>query len=300
MDKIQKITISVINSLRPEMLKTCLSRRSSHLRATSEASCGVSLITVLLLMGTVGVLDAAPPVAARSDGIQSGVVLTFDDQFITQWGSQIPLFKKYDARATFFVTKFHTLNAGQIATLHQLQAAGHAIGCHGVMHRKAVDYVRDHGMQSYLKEEIQPAVKLMTDSGFQPTSFAYPNSSNNAGIDQALSKIFRHQRSGTGLKAGERICNLDQIFVPADKLAGTGCLIGTGIDYAGTAERPDYPEQIKEALDRARKQGEIVVFYAHNISETTKGHHLLPAVLEEILAYAQQIGLPTLTYDDLP
>tara|TARA_R110002095_G_scaffold156386_1_gene135846 strand:- start:203 stop:1009 length:807 start_codon:yes stop_codon:yes gene_type:complete len=231
---------------------------------------------------------------------ESGVVLTFDDRYIDQWVEQIPLFKKYNAHVTFFVDHFHTLKPAEIEELKKLQAAGHAIGCHGVKHRKAVDYVRDHGIDQYLKDEIDPAVKLMTDAGLKPTAFAYPSSSRNTEIDQALLKTFRHLRGGTGLTPNQRMRDLKSIFVSVDQIKNTGGLIGTGIDYAGTEKRPDYLVQIKDAMDHAKQRGEIVIFYAHNISDKGPGHHLSPKALEDILAHAQQINLPTLTYDDLP
>ncbi|MFK7778502.1 MAG: polysaccharide deacetylase family protein [Gimesia sp.] len=232
--------------------------------------------------------------------IQSGVVFTFDDRFIDQWVKQIPLFKRYDAKVTFFVDHFHTLKPTKIEGLRKLKAAGHTIGCHGAKHRKAVDYVKKMGMENYLKAEIYPAVKLMSDAGLKPTAFAYPSSSRNAEIDQALLKTFRHLRGGTGMSPNQRMRDLKTIFVSVDEISKTGCLIGTGIDYTGTEKRPDYLVQIKDAMDHAKKRGEIVIFYAHNISDNGPGHHLPPKALEEILAHARHIGLPTLTYDDLP
>jgi hypothetical protein len=102
------------------------------------------------------------------------------------------------------------------------------------------------------------------------------------------------------LGKNQRLCDLDRIFVPVGEVAAAGCLNGTGIDYAGTPKRPDYVKQIFAAMERARKNAEIVVFYAHNISDSGPGHHLSPAALRQILAHAREIGLPTITYDDLP
>tara|TARA_E500000305_G_scaffold111956_2_gene130349 strand:- start:85418 stop:86215 length:798 start_codon:yes stop_codon:yes gene_type:complete len=258
------------------------------------------LIPLLCLFLITSISQAAenPTTAAKS--FRSGVVLTFDDRYVDQWVQQIPLFKKYDAHATFFVDHFYLLKPAQIAGLKKLQDAGHAIGSHSVNHIKAVDYVRTKGMKAYLQNEIDPSVKRLTAAGFPPTAFAYPNSSRSEEIDTALLKTFRHLRGGTGLTAGQRMRDLKALFTPVDQIAGRGCLIGTGIDYAGTEKRPDYLTEIKDAMDHAKQRGEIVVFYAHNISDKGPGHHLSPKALEEILAHAQQIGLPTLTYDDLP
>ena len=230
---------------------------------------------------------------------ESGVLFTFDDRFISQWSAQLPLFAKYNAHATFFISGFHLLDASQIATLHTMDAAGHAIGCHSVNHYNAVDYVNQHGLAEYLSVEVDPAIAIMKSNGFNPTCFAYPSSARNDEIDQAMLERFGYLRSGTGLPTGDTISDLDIIYTPVTNIVQRRSLIGTGIDYAGTDTRPDYVIQIKAALDRAKANQEIVVFYAHNISEPTSGHHIQPDALEEILAYTQTIGIKTLTYDDL-
>jgi len=240
-----------------------------------------------------------PPVTEAGTSTEAGVLFTFDDRFISQWSAQLPLFAKYNAHATFFISGFHLLDSGQIATLQQMHAAGHAIGCHSVNHLNAVDYVNQNGIDAYLRDEVDPAIAIMKTHGFNPTCFAYPSSANNDEIDQAMLTRFSYLRSGIGVAADQTISMLDTIFTPVTNIVLRRSLIGTGIDYAGTPERPDYVPQIKAALDRAKANHEIVVFYAHNISEPTTGHHILPDVLEEILAYTQTIGLKTLTYDDL-
>ena len=140
----------------------------------------------------------------------------------------------------------------------------------------------------------------MTEAGFTPTFFAYPSSQRNIESDTLLAKTFTHLRGGTGLPESTPIFALDKIFYTPNEIVKTTCLIGTGIDYAGSEKRPDYIKQINKALDRAKAQGEIVVFYTHGISENGPGHHITLKALEAILAHAQTIGLPTLSYDDLP
>ncbi|MCA9021429.1 MAG: polysaccharide deacetylase family protein, partial [Planctomycetaceae bacterium] len=152
------------------------------------------LIPLLCLFLITSVSHAAEKPTTAAQSFRSGVVLTFDDRYVDQWVQQIPLFKKYDAHATFFVDHFYKLKPAQIAGLKKLQDAGHAIGSHSVNHIKAVDYVRTKGMKAYLQNEIDPSVKRLTEAGFPPTAFAYPNSSRSEEIDTALLKTFRHLR----------------------------------------------------------------------------------------------------------
>ena len=239
--------------------------------------------------------------AARGARFEAGVVLTFDDTFVQQWEAAAPIFKKHQAHATFFVTTFDRLRPEQIAGLERLRAAGHAVACHGLRHRKAADYAAAHGVDAYLRDEVGPAVRLMREAGLAPTAFAYPCSQHNAKTDAALLTVFRHLRTGAGVSKGKTLRELDCIFTPVERVATRGCLVGTGIDYTGTPRRPpDFLQQIKAALDRAKERREVVVFYAHNISNTGPGHHLAPSALEQILAHVQRIGLKSYTYDDLP
>ena len=62
---------------------------------------------------------------------EPGVSLTFDDRDVAGWVEAIPIFEKYDARATFFVTRFDQLSDEQVDGLRTLREAGHTIGCHG-------------------------------------------------------------------------------------------------------------------------------------------------------------------------
>lgn len=230
---------------------------------------------------------------------KAGVLFTFDDRYIDQWSAWLPLFAKHNARATFFISGFHLLDSKEIAMLRVMHSAGHAIGCHSVNHYNAVNYVKQHGIEGYLRDEVDPAIAIMKIHELTPTCFAYPSSARNDEIDQAMLTRFSYLRSGTGVSAGQTISELDAIFTPVTNIAQRRSLIGTGIDYAGTPRRVNYVVQIKAALDRAKANEEIVVFYAHNISEPTTGHHIQPQALAEILAYTRSIDLKTLTYDDL-
>ncbi len=251
------------------------------------------------LLGVFASLCASA--AAAPALTEGGVALTFDDTFVRQWLAADAIFKKYGAHATFFVTTFDRLKPEQVEGLKRLAAAGHAVGCHGLRHRKAAEYAAAHGLDAYLRDEIQPALRLMRKAGFHPTAFAYPCSQHNAATDAALLKTFRHLRSGTGPAKGQRLKDLDRIFTPIARVPTRGCLLGTGIDYTGTPKRPaDFLDQIQEALDRAKARKELVVFYAHNISDAGPGHHLSPRALEAILAHARRIGLRTYTFDELP
>ncbi len=230
-----------------------------------------------------------------------GLVLTFDDQSIDSWVASIPLLQRYGAKATFFINKWDKLSEAQIEKLKDLRAAGHAIGCHGLQHLKAVSYINENSKEAYLNAEIIPALELMRKSGFIPSAFAYPSSQRSSETDEILHYYFRHLRSGCNKKEGETLVDLNKIYTSIDKIGQTICL--NGICIQPHARDTELIAEIKEAFKRAATQNEILIFYAHDIraSSTPGGkHHIIPDALEEILKDACNAGLNFYTFDQLP
>jgi len=187
-------------------------RSSAPFGVTAVKLTGPKIILALMPLLAFGL--AAGDVPPRSL-TEPGVLLTFDDMDVEGWVKAIPILEKYDAHATFFVTRFDQLSEKQVDGLRQLSAAGHAIGCHGLRHLKAAEYSEAHGIEAYIDTEVTPALDDMNRAGFTPTSFAYPSSNNNATTDEALLKTFRHMRTGAFPKNGQRYAELDVIFTPS-------------------------------------------------------------------------------------
>ena len=261
------------------------------------------LLSAISIVTTAGTENLRAEETHTVDLSKGALLLSFDDFFITQWMAAAELFNEFDAHATFFVMQPDRLSKQQIADLTRLHEAGHSIGCHSMRHLMAVDFMKKHGIEKYMEAEITPAMQALNAAGLSPTAFSYPNSQRNAETDEALRKVFRHLRTSIGIEITKekRLKDVNAIFIPADQVAQTGCLRGINIDYTGTEKRPDdYFEQICEAMQRAKSQGEVVVLYGHNISDNGPGHYLRPEVLRKILAHAKKIGLPVIGYDELP
>jgi hypothetical protein len=118
------------------------------------------------------------------------LALSFDDDFVDGWHALRPLFDRYGARATFFVSRFQRLGPEQRAKLHELADDGHAIEYHGTDHQPAERYVAEHGIAAYLADEIEPGLDAMRDDGFAPVAFAYPHGERTAETDVALLERF--------------------------------------------------------------------------------------------------------------
>ena len=116
----------------------------------------------------------------------SGIAISFDDHFIDEWYSLRPLFQKYNAKVTFFITCSDSLTKDEINRLKQLQKDGHEIGFHGTVHGKSTEFLKAFGPQKYAETELEPGLKFLASAGFYPTSYAHPGGDHNDQVDSVL------------------------------------------------------------------------------------------------------------------
>ena len=125
---------------------------------------------------------------ARSRDAVAGLALSFDDTAIDAWYSLRPLFQRYGARVTFFVSRYAFVGPDQHDELHQLADDGHAIEAHSVLHLRAPDYVEQHGLNAYVREEVDPSIAILRGEGFDVQAFAYPFGARTGELDAAIAK----------------------------------------------------------------------------------------------------------------
>lgn len=229
----------------------------------------------------------------------AGLLLTFDDRNMLNWEKQIPLFEKYDAHVTFFVDRFDQLTTAQLEALQKLKNAGHAIGCHGLRHRKAAEYCEEYSIEKYISDEIAPAIEAMNSKGFFPTAFAYPSSNSNKKTDDELLKYFRHLRSGWPVE-GE-ISKTERYFTKLEDVHKRGRLDGASFHPKSKAD--ELVSQAKEAIERISNNGELLVLYAHDIRNESEGgpkNFITIEALEEILLNSKINHIKLYSYDEIP
>ncbi len=124
-------------------------------------------------------------------------------------------------------------------------------------------------------------------------------SRNDAVTDAALLKVFRHVRTGRNIGKNERLSDDNVFFVPAAKISEHGCLYAKGIDHAPDRTDRTY-EQLDAALARAARNQEIIVLYAHRISETGTRNFVTPEALTRVFSKARDLQLKFYTFDELP
>lgn len=119
-------------------------------------------------------------------GQKGGVAISFDDHFINEWYALRPLFQKYNAKVTFFITCGDSLTRDEIVRLKQLQLDGHEIGFHGTVHGKSTEMIHAFGPQKYAETELFPGMSYLKAAGFHPTSYAHPGGDHNEKTDSVL------------------------------------------------------------------------------------------------------------------
>ena len=125
------------------------------------------------------------------DGVTGGgLALSFDDHNIEAWTATEPLFDRYGARVTLFISAYHSFLDSERAMLRALDADGHDIEYHSTHHDDARTYTADHGIQAYLDEDIAPDLEAMRADGYDPKVFAYPFGDRSDATDAALLAMF--------------------------------------------------------------------------------------------------------------
>lgn len=126
-----------------------------------------------------------------------GVCLTFDDLHVENWLAARPIFQAHGARVTFCVCRMHKATPAQIDGLHQLQEDGHEIAYHGRNHKKLKPYLRQHGLDLWLENEIARGVAEHRALGFPATSYASPFYGSTRQTRAATAAYFRITRAGS-------------------------------------------------------------------------------------------------------
>ncbi len=230
-----------------------------------------------------------------SDFKNGAVALTFDDSWGENWVKAIPLFEKYNARATFFFTG--AITPQYIKAMKTLQRHGHSVGLHSLHHKNALPAIAESGAGAYIAAEITPQLEVCRANGIDVRYFAYPNNRRSDETDRALSGIFKRFRAGAGQKKrGYRIADAEKTFIPVADIPATVNFGGHGIGeyYLTTTGNLD------EALEKAARENKLIVFFSHDISPDANKISMPTHLLEYILKKASALNMKIIGFDELP
>lgn len=224
---------------------------------------------------------------------KAGFSLTFDDYGVNSWYSMRDTYLKYNVKATFFVSHFHTLSTEEINKLKTLENDGHEIGCHTFDHEGiGRDYNYDSNrINEYLNKQIIPALNNMKNEGFNPVSLAYPYGERNNEYDNAVKAYFPYLRT-TASDDNRKLFQLEEIFHKKGK--PYSILAGDGIDNHYNNDI----DEIREAFIKARENGEIITLYGHRVEDDNSSYAISPQKLKDIIKTAQEVGLKFYTFKE--
>src|SRR5258705_5823625 len=134
---------------------------------------------------------AAPP--------RAGLALAFDDNAIDAWFGVRDLLAAHGAHVTFFLTRWYSRTDRERAELRMLAGDGHDVEPHSVNHLHAVDYVREHGLDAYIADEVLPSIDGLVQAGYPPpNTYAYPFGASTPELDAAILKLVPRVRVSPG------------------------------------------------------------------------------------------------------
>lgn len=285
--------------------RNCSRRHLERLRVRNHRGWGGKRSKKFIEGGPVANLrieNCRPSEEEKNTGL---LVLSFDDRNFGDWTRALPLFEKYGAHATFFVSG--PIDGEAVRTMKRLSEAGHSVGLHGLRHANADEAISKKGADLYYKEEIEPQREACRVAYIPVTSFAYPNCRRSDEADALFKRMgFAHVRSGhkgvapydpkgekqKGLKP---IHTVDRAFIPAET-ASAQFRLDTVI--ADEAYHTDI-EDILKCIRRAAERKEAFVLTSHGISPGAKGISMKTEWLERILATAKECGVRAVGFDEL-
>lgn len=181
---------------------------------------------------------------------KGGLCLQFDDGW-TSWATVIaPELKRVGGLATGFINNQHMesgrITAGDLLSLQN--DYGWEIGSHTYHHLNAPRFVKQHGVQKWVDEELDPSLSGLRAIGIDVQSLVFPFNASTPELAEAIrGKVTSFRRADS--------------LAMADGIRADGSLPGTSIDT--TVYTPLL--LILQWIDMAHEQGTTLFLYGHRI-----------------------------------
>lgn len=214
-----------------------------------------------------------------------GIVLTFDDKSIDNWYRYLPLLDSFGAKATFYISSYHSFSAEQKNKLKKIQNRGHEIGYHTTFHNNLCEYLKLHGLDDLMDLEIKQDLRKMCKDGYSPVSFAYPYGAHNYYLDNQLLPIFKSVRALNGTNDLEK------------SIAGKSCqpvLYAIGMDNNGRSIAT-----IGRLMEQAVYKSKSLVLVGHQIENPNAKFQVPYEKLKFILQKAKDLNMKYYTASEI-
>lgn len=245
-----------------------------------------------LLTLTLLIFSACNPLSSEQ---KAGICISFDDRYIEEWQEVSELLKKYNAKATFFITQFDSLDQSEIALLKEFENNGNEIASHGNLHVNAEIFIIKHSYSKYLEDEIEQSIKKMEEHGFKPQSFAYPYGAKYWFTDFLLSRHFQITRGVADLRGIDNISTISDIFY--DRSKNSSSINALNIDKISNLKKEDFINGMNEAVET----NTIFMLFGHYPSKSSEDNPYSFDIktLEYILENAKNLDLKFYTVSEL-
>lgn len=233
--------------------------------------------------------SCAEPEATLASVPGGGVILTFDDNYVSDWLTIDATLQRFHWKATFFVTRYADLDADGIDGLHTLQAHGHEIASHGVHHVDAKEFIATHSANEYVAREVMPSIDVLAEQGFPVKAFAYPYGARTAKLDEALLDRVPILRGTTRRKG--------PLAWSKNFANGSRVVYGSSLDESSGNDVDFIMRELKYAHDHDK----IVIFYAHQVSDAANlpEYTTSSALLVSLCDYVTKNDMRFMTMSDL-
>ncbi len=211
------------------------------------------------------------------EGKQVALSFTFDDARLTQIDNGIPLFDKYNVKATFYVSMGSVMK--RLDAWKQAIKNGHEVGNHSLLHSCTINYgfsrvpLEEYTLARMEMELDSAGKELERVLGVKGVSFAYPCGQTYVGRGPTaksyvplVSVMFESGRNWLGENSNNpALCDLAQL---------------QGMELDGKSF-----EQVVQLIEAAKKQGKWLILAGHEINVEGRQTSQM-AVIEALCKYA--------------
>lgn len=252
-----------------------------YFKTSHQKQISMLLIVISSLLVHIAIAQEKTDPFQWPDGKRAALSLSFDDARLSNVDVGLELFRKLDAKVTFYVVP-EAVKA-RLDGWKEIVKEGHEIGNHTLVHPCTGNFAwaREHALEDYnltsMKEELKRANQQIKKLlGVEPVSFAYTCGQSFVGRGNdtrsyvpLVDELFE---SGRGFRNES---SNDPAFVDLAQVQGIEC------DGMG------FQEDVMPILKAALENGSWVVLAGHEIGEdgnqTTK-----VKMLEELVDYVNQ------------
>jgi peptidoglycan/xylan/chitin deacetylase (PgdA/CDA1 family) len=222
------------------------------------------------------------------------IVLTFDDDFVSNWYSIKDELILKGVTATFFISYYGNesiiTNPRRIANrnkLLEMENIGFEIANHSFSHAKANVYSDLYGAKNWFSNEVQQPVCTMIEDGFSVYSFAYPHSnSNNKQTDNVLLNKFGSIRlySEPDSSIYEGVYDYNSSLIMSSKIDNQVAELA----------------KIKETIDYIYENNLTLILAGHDIANSSESRlYTTPERLSAIIDYAKKKGIQFIQFREI-